>query len=327
MLWLLATCPAGAQNVTEYAPIDSLKAGDTFTYTITLNKDRNYDQVQFPDSSHFGPSLEIRSRQHFRVTDFKDSLVYTLQFFGTEDTRIDDLPVRMLSGSDTTTVYTTPVSLRFKSVLQDEEEQFRPLKPIFEFARAIWPYLVGLLVLGILGWYLYRWYRQSPKQPEQKPRPAFQATPFKNPLHQLEQSLNELKSFTFETEQDFELFYIRLGDAIRTYFEELYRIPALESTSREIIRELESRVVDERLIDQTRNVLREADMVKFAKFQPTVEQTEESLSIANDFLKVARKNDGPRVELMRRRHQTRMDEERRRYEEETQLPESETENR
>ncbi|MDR8390153.1 hypothetical protein NC796_03305 [Aliifodinibius sp. S!AR15-10] len=310
-----------AQHVTEYVQVDSLTVGDSFSYKITLNKDQVYDRVLFPDSSNFGDAIEIRSRQHFKVTDFKDSLVYRLQYFGTEDTQIPALPVALLAGNDTTTVYTNPVSISFKSVLQSEEEAFRPLKPIFDFARAWWPYIAGLIVLALFGWYLYRLYQQKSLEPKPEPRPEFQPTPFVDPLAQLENSLKQLRSFTFEEEEDFKQFYINLGDAIRTYFEDLYKIPALESTSREIIQALERRMADERMINQTRKVLQQADMVKFAKFQPTEEQAEVSLSVAEEFVKVARNNDGPRIEQMRRQHQSRMEEQRRAYEEETE-PES-----
>jgi hypothetical protein len=164
-------------------------------------------------------------------------------------------------------------------------------------------------------------YQQKSLEPKPEPRPEFQPTPFVDPLAQLENSLKQLRSFTFEEEEDFKQFYINLGDAIRTYFEELYKIPALESTSREIIQALEQRMADERMISQTRKVLQQADMVKFAKFQPTEEQAEVSLSVAEEFVKVARNNDGPRIEQMRRQHQSRMEEQRRAYEEETK-PES-----
>lgn len=320
---LLISVQVMGQNVNESVTADSLKVGDTFTYSLTLNKDQAYDQIIFPDSSHFGPELEIQSQQRFKVTDFKDSLVYQLQYFGTEDSRIPALPVQLVAGTDTSVVHTTPVSLYFKTVLQQEEDEFRPLKPIFDFARAWWPYMVGLILLGLLGWYLYKFYKQQGEKPTEKPRPAFQPTPFKDPLQQLETSLRQLKSFTFESEEDFKQFYVQLGDAIRTYFEDLYKIPALESTSREIIYDLERRMVDEGLIKQTRKVLREADMVKFAKFKPTEEQAQRSLAIAEEFLKIARTNDAPRVDQMRRKHQSEMEEKRQRYEQESATLETE----
>ena len=307
--------PLSAQRVTEYVTTDSLRVGDTFSFIFTLSKDRAYNDVQFPDSSHFGDTIEIRSRQRFKITDFKDSLVYNLQYFGTEESRIPPLPITFIAGGDTSVAYTNPVPIYFKSTLQENEEEFRPLKPIYDFARAWWPYIAGLVILGFLGWYLYRLYLERQAElPAEKPKREFRPTPFVDPIHRLENSLRQLKSFTFDSEEDFEQFYIHLGDSIRTYFEELYKIPALESTSREIIYELEQRLVDERLIDQTRKVLREADMVKFARFRPTVEQTRQSLRVAEDFLKVVREKDTSRVERKRRRHQMEMEEQRRQFE-------------
>lgn len=318
---MTGTATVQAQSVTEYVQVDSLKVGDSFSYRLTLNKDQIYSSVQFPDSTHFGDAFEIRNRQHFKVTDFKDSLVYRLQFFSTEDTQIPALPVLLVGDDDTTEVYTNPVPIYFKSVLQAENEQFKPLKPIFDFARAWWPYLLALLLLALLGWYGYKWYQGKSVEPEPEPRPSFEPTPFVDPLAQLENSLKQLRSYTFESEEDFEQFYIQLGDAIRTYFEDLYKIPALESTSREIIRELERRMVDEKMISQTRKVLQQADMVKFARFQPTEDQAEVSLDVAREFVKVARNNDAPRIEQLRRQHQSQMEKQRQAYEEKSKTKE------
>lgn len=305
-----------AQNITEYARIDSLSVGDRFSYTITLSKDQPYQDVIYPDSSSFGSPFEIRSLQRFQVTDFKDSLIYELQFFGTEETRIPKLPVSLVSASDTTVLYTNPVPVPFKTVLQSEQEELRPLKPIFDFAAAWWPYILAFLLLAAAAWYLYRIYNEKgiePKEPVKKQ--VYSPTPFQDPLHRLGNILSQLKGYTFTTEKDYEVFYVNLGDAIREYFEDLYRIPALESTSREILYELSRRSVDSELIDKTKAVLQEADMVKFAKFTPTEEQAEKALEKADAFLERAREVDKPRVEHLRRKHRQEIEEKRKEFEE------------
>ena len=311
ILGLLLHPPAlNAQEVVDYVTIDSLRVGDIFTFSLTLTKDRDYGKIIYPDSSHFGPSLEMRSRQHYRVTDFRDSLVYQLQFFDTEDAAIPRLPVHLVNAGDTTTVYTTRTPIHFKTVLQSENPEFRPLKPIFDFARAWWPYLLLLLLLGLLGWYLYRYYLQQQAKPEPEPESSFQPTPFSNPLQSLASALKQLRSYSFDTQEDFEMFYIKLGDSIRAYFEELYRIPALESTSREILHDLRRRAADEKLIEKTNEVLREADMVKFARFTPSEEEARRALDKAEDFLDRAREVDSTRIEQKRRRHMIEMQKER-----------------
>lgn len=315
-VFLLLPIVLQAQSVTEYARIDSLNVGDRFSFAITLSKDQPYDEVIYPDSSSFGSPFEIRSLQRFQVTDFKDSLVYDLQFFGTEETRIPQLPVRLINSGDTTVVYTNPVPVAFKTVLQSEQESLRPFKPIFDFAAAWWPYIVALLLLGAAGWYLYKLYREKGLEPKPvQKKQVYSPTPFQDPLNRLNNILTQLKGYTFSSEKDYEIFYVNLGDAIREYFEDLYRIPALESTSREILYELSRRSVDSELIDKTKAVLQEADMVKFAKFTPTEKQAEKALEKADAFLERAREVDKPRVDHLRRKHQQENEEKRKAFEE------------
>jgi hypothetical protein len=237
-----------------------------------------------------------------------------LQFFGTKDAAVPRLPVKLVDGSDTTTVFTTPHPVYFKSVLQSGEESFRPLKPIFDFAAAWWPYLLGLLILVAAGWYLYKLYKKQSSQPEPEPVREFSPSPFIDPLESLASTLRQLRGYSLEDQEDFKQFYINLGDAIRLYFEQLYRIPALESTSREILAELNRRALDDDLIRHTRRVLNEADMVKFARFTPTRDQARDALEKADAFLKRAQEVDRPRVDHLQRQHHARVESQRRQYE-------------
>jgi len=304
-----------AQNLKEYSTVDSLKVGDTFDFAITLDRDQQYDEINFPDTTNFGNTFEIRSRKQFKVSSFKDSLAYQLQFFGSADTTIPQLPVYLIQNQDTTVLYTNPVPVAFHSVLAKDEKNFRPLKPIFDFARTWWPYLLGLLLLGVALYYLYQYYIQKDEQEESEPA-TFTPTPFVNPLKEYQKSIKELEKAELSSREDFKEFYIDLGDAIRKYYESLYNLPALESTSRELLTMLQNGNIDENLIQDTRAVLQEADMVKFAKFEPTTDQADRALKKAYNFLERAREIDGPRIEHMRRKHQTQMEAERQQFYEE-----------
>jgi hypothetical protein len=291
-----------SQTLEQHISSDTLKVGDAFTFNIILKKDRSYDEVIYPDSASFAKDIGLRSRKIFRVAGFEDSLQYKLQFWGTSDATLPALPIKLISNGDTTTMYTQPVTIHFQSVLKSKNPTFRPLKPIFAFAAVWWPYLagfLGLLLLIEIGYLLYKKY-WAQREPEI--RPEFTAEPFLNPLKELQNNLSRLKDIPLQTNEQFEQFYVDLGDAIRLYFERMYEIPALESTSREIIYDLERKVVDERLINQTRFVLREADMVKFAKFTPTKKHAQKAYHKAEDFLSIARDAHRTRIQQMRRRH-------------------------
>ena len=304
-----------AQTVETSAPTDSLEAGDLFNYSITLKKDQSYDRIIFPDSAQFTGNFELRDRKRYSVTDFKDSLSYQVQFWGVQTDTIAALPIQLVSGNDTSTVYSQPVIVRFKTVLQPEEKEFRPLKPIFDFAAAWWPWLVGILLLLIIAGAFYWFYWRHKDDQEIAAKPEFKPEPFLNPLKELENNLRQLKNVTLDTDERFKEFYIQLGDAIRLYFEQLYHIPALESTSREIIYELNKRAIDDRLVEQTRIVLREADMVKFAKFTPSEDQARGAYKKAEEFLSIAKTIHGSRIQQMQRQHLARIEEQRKAFNE------------
>jgi len=310
-----------AQNLKEYSEVDSLKVGDTFDYAITLDRDQEYDSIVFPDSSEFGELFEIRSRKQFKVSSFKDSVAYTLQFFGTTDTTLPSLPVYLVQDRDTTTLYTNPIPVGFHSILAKDEQEFRPLKPIFDFAAAWWPYILGLLLLGAAGYYLYQYFIKKQQQEEPEPKKQFSPTPFVNPLHQFRETIEDLEDAKLNSREDFKKFYIKLGDAIRRYYESLYSLPALESTSRELLQMLQRGAIDEDLLKDTRAVLQEADMVKFAKFTPTQEQANRALRKAYNFLDRAKSVDGPRIEHLRRQHQASVEANRQRFNEEQEAEE------
>lgn len=319
-LWLcifsLGPALIQAQNLKENAAVDSLEVGDTFDFSIILNRDQEYDEINFPDSTHLGDTFEIRSRKQFKVSAFKDSVHYKIQFFGTSDTTFPQLPVQLIQNQDTTVLYTNPIPIHFNTVLAKGEKNFRPLKPIFDFAAAWWPYILGLIILAVAAYLAYNYYIKQKEVEEEKPRATFTATPFVNPLKEFKQTIKKLENAELAEQKDFKAFYIALGDAIRQYYESLYDLPALESTSRELLTMLNNHAVDQDLITDTKAVLQEADMVKFAKFKPTQAQADRALKKAYNFLERARKIDGPRIEHLRRKHQTQVETDRQRFYEE-----------
>lgn len=299
-----------AQSVTSYSRVDSLQVGDSFNYSIVLNRNTEYDEIVYPDSSAFGDVFEIQKQRKYHVSSYRDSVAYKLQFFGTADTTIPQLPVSLVQEKDTTTLYTKRVLVPFHSVLAKDDQSLRPLKPIFEFASAWWPYLLGALLLALAAYLFYEYYWKQQEEETTVPQQPFKPTAFQNPLKTLENTIKELEEADPSEKEEFKDFYIKLGDAIRQYYETMYSIPALESTSRELILMLKKRAADDRLVDDTKAVLQEADMVKFANFTPTTKQSNRALAKANQFIGRASEVDGPRLDYLRRKHQEKIEKER-----------------
>lgn len=284
ILYICYSATAVAQQVHTYVNSDSLQVGDPFTYTIVF--DGNYTNIQFPNQDAFEEDLTVNSIQRYQSEAGRDSIVYNLQFFGIENLTISEKQIGVQTESGDSTYSTTPVPLYFKTSLAGEDDNFRPMKPIFDFARTWWPWLLGLIVLLIAGYYAYRRYksREIIEEPETEEPPP----PFSSPLDELKKTISNLSDVeSLETEEQFERFYVELGDAIRLYIKRVYEFQALEMTTSEITLSLQEELAPPKLISITRKVLNEADIVKFANFNPGTEGAKSAKESAQKFIETA----------------------------------------
>ncbi len=290
-----------AQNISTFVDTDSVRVGDTINLSITLEGE--YTLHSYPGEEAFPEDLELLERQRFQTATEGDSLVYTLQYFGLEDLEITSLPLELNVAGTDTTLQSNRVPLFFKSTLSGEDDTLRPFKPIFEFAREYWPYILGLILLAILGYFIARYLKARARKDVFVPE-SFTETPFRNPFDELEEAIMNLESGPRpENEEEFERFYVRLADSIRAYLKRVYEFPALEMTSGEIVDELQRQRASSDLIRTVRNVLNEADMVKFARFNPASDQVSDAIRTGIDFLETVRTIDHERVQYLKHRHE------------------------
>lgn len=306
VLLCLSISPLSAQQVRTFVDTDSLQVGDAFSFSIVLDGD--YTLIEYPGEEHFGEDIEMISRQRFQITSQRDSIAYQLQFFDVEDSSIPEQQLLLNIDDNDTTITTREIPLYFKTMLAEDDETFRPFKPIYDFAVAKWPYILGFILFLIASWFIYR-YIQNQKQKEPISKPVFHRSRYINPLDVLEKSLTELKNEPPKsTEEEFDQFYIQLGDAIRLYLKRVYQFPALEMTSGEILNELKKNRASFDLIQSTKKVLFEADMVKFANFNPGNEQLNNALKTAANFLATAKTVDVEKINYLEHKHDMKEEE-------------------
>ena len=301
LFFLVAAQNVTGQSVRTHVNTDSVSVGDVFQYSLILQLDAEYNKIQYPDTVLFPPAVELTSRQQFRLSSFSDSTTYHLQFFGTEDVRIRPLPVHLISENDTTTLYTEPVTLFFKPLVAEGDTTLKPMKPNFAFPRPWWPWILAALAIAA---FLVWWFKFK-KEPEPKPaKPQPKYVPFQDPLVELENTLQTIRTeHDISETRDFKSYYSSISDAIRKYFEDLYLIPALESTTRELVRYLDAYGADDEMNALTRRILNKADLVKFAKFTPTLDDAQSTYQLAIDFVDRARVADSTRISRMREKYE------------------------
>jgi hypothetical protein len=136
----------------------------------------------------------------------------------------------------------------------------------------------SVIVLVILIWLMVK---GSKKKKIAPPKPAYKGTPLEHALQQIK----ELQSEDLPAKRQMKLFYTRLSDILRNYFNDRFQVHSTQATSDELMVLLSVYLQDEKYKTQFYQLLRLTDAVKFAKYIPSMEQNEAAVQTAIDSLK------------------------------------------
>lgn len=292
------------QQLHTYLDRDSVEVGEPFHLILVLQRQDGDEVMTWPNpESLASDELHLVSNEHFRPLDTRDSLRFRFQYFGLRDTTLSSLSIDLLTESGDTLRLSSPeLPVRFRSVTQEEDE-FRPMKPLYEFARTLWPWLLLAILFIILIYWFYRWRRTTE---EDAPGPVASPRPFTDPLRELEQAIQQATS-----EPPSEVIHnptpstIRLGDGVRSYLERVHDLPALERTSREILDEWRRQAGNQEIHRALVELFRLADRIKFARYTPTVDEIQQLRQAALRFLQIIREEDRHRIQSMRESYEGR----------------------
>ncbi len=166
--------------------------------------------------------------------------------------------------------------------------QIAPIKEIIEekwrfsdFLPVI--YIVGACILLILGIVFLIRYLMDKKQ---DPPPVIEV---KRPAHEVAfQKLNQLREDQLWQKGEVKAYQSQLTYICREYIENRYHVPALESTTSEILIDLKKTDFPEGLVEKMREMLQLADMVKFAKAKPPEEMHSRLMIYAQDIVETTK---------------------------------------
>lgn len=295
-IWILsASVQLKAQgNVEAWAKMDSssIMIGDQVGMTLGIKVPDNF-VVEWPQYADTVTShIEVIKKQDIDTTR-KDgnvilSQLYTITSFDSGYFEIPPAEFRFHPAGDTTAKYIANTNTLFLNVTTPVVDTTKAFKPIvgpvrepYTFAE-IFPWvLLGLVVIGgivFLIWYIRRKKKNKPLF-VRKPKPALP------PDVEAIQNLEELRLAKVWQQGKVKEYYTQLTDIMRHYFERRYRFDAPEMTSDEILEQLTEERVNDQALGKIKDVLQLADLVKFAKAQPTPLENDLSLSHCIDFVK------------------------------------------
>ena len=145
-------------------------------------------------------------------------------------------------------------------------------------------FILGFLLIGgIIYFFVKR--ANRPKVALPKPKEFVPANVIA--INQLE----DLKGKQLWQKGDIKGYQSELTHIIRAYLENRYKINALEHTTNQIGQDLKKLNLDESLRNEVQNILQVADLVKFAKAEPTDDIHEQFMNKAYEFVETTKKEE------------------------------------
>jgi hypothetical protein len=276
LLFLLSTS-LFAQKVTTSVNVTKNKIGAEFKLTLKTDVD-TLSKVKFPEAKNFG-ALEVI--QSYKMDTVKNGARYQLiknygltQFDSGKYT-IPRIPV-LINGKPS---FSDSIKVEVNNVKVDTlKQKMYDIKDIAKVESPMgtwWIYLLILIALAVAGYLIYKYIKKRQSEPK------VEEVVFKTPIEKATTLLQQLEGKELWQKGEIKHYYSELTDIARNYIEEEIHIPAMESTTSELIEALRKAAKQQKLklsnetVENLEKVLKQADLVKFAKVKPLDFEIEE----------------------------------------------------
>lgn len=283
-----------AQNIYANGSIDrdSIFAGQPFNYKIDIKIPKDYVIEWTTTKDTLNKSIEVIKRSEITNTPISNgdmifSQTLTLTSFDTGYVEIPPIGLKYSKSIEDTTkhncfteymyIYVEPTSI-------DTTMAYKPIKmPIKQgitfievstFAGGI-IILIGLILLAI---YLIKRSKNKGKIEEEESIPEIPA------IVTARERLSQLKDANLWQSGKSKEYYTYLTDIAREYLEGQFNIDAIEMTSDETLEEVKKLQIDKLILSKLEHTLTTADLVKFAKANPSPTENETAFSDINSFV-------------------------------------------
>ena len=282
-----------APKVSGSIDVDSVSIGDRFVYSIEVDKDL-VQSVLFPSFTGAGSEAyeliedmpvdtlsregrRLKIRKSYRLAAFEEGIHNVVPQVMYADKNIVDT----LYGSDTLSLLVTTFQIDSTSHAPFD---IKPQKNLpFKFGEISgyvkWAVIV-LIILLLLLYALKRILAHFGKNITDIFKPA----PPLPPHVEAQMALEKLRQQRLWQEGEHKLYYSTLTDILRAYIAGRYGVGAMEMTSDEIIEAMRDVELPQKSAMDLSDILRAADLVKFAKALPEADENEAAFRAAWDFV-------------------------------------------
>ena len=271
LLLLMLSTAVFAQQKQVVTSIDTTKnkIGAEFKLSIKTTVDSS-SKVIFPKLKNFGALEVIQSYPIDTVKmDGRYELIkkYGLTQFDSGRYVVPSIKIFINSKPFLTDSLLVEVANVQVDTLKQKMFDIKDIAPADNPIGDWWKYLLIIALIVGIGAFIY-WFIK--KRQEKK----LQEEIYKTPIEKATTLLDTLEKKELWQKGEVKAYYSELTDIARNYIEEAIEIPAMESTTSELIQGLRAASVKKKMtlsqeiIENLERVLKQADLVKFAKSKP-----------------------------------------------------------
>ncbi|HTY60578.1 MAG TPA: hypothetical protein VMF59_17265 [Bacteroidota bacterium] len=284
---VVSPAPGQATRLSAYARTDSSTylVGDWITLRVDLVHPRG--AVLRPvlgDSA--GGFLVLERRPPVQTSDTTSTAAFVFAKYDSGLATIPPVDFSVIVPGDTAprTVSTNPVVLTVRTVAVDTSKDIRDLKPPMAIPVSLAEMLLygggGVLLLALLYAAWRYWKRRKARKDGE---PGYVPPP--RPAHEIAfEQLAVLKGKKLWQQGLIKQYYSEATEIFRRYLENRYALQAMEETTDEILAGLRKLRFPDPMLGTAERILRRADLVKFAKFEPGIADHEEMITVIHDFV-------------------------------------------
>lgn len=179
---------------------------------------------------------------------------------------------------------TTPITITINKLQVNQQEDIRDVKEPYTIPLPWWIILLVVVVtvgLAIGGYYLYKYWKKR-KEGKVELKPEVIIPPYDIALAKLDE-LGQKKLWQNGKVKE---FHSEVTEIVREYFEKRFNFRALEMPSSEILPVLSYLEEGKVIVETADKFFSNADLVKFAKFEPMPHINDEMMTQAYEMVKL-----------------------------------------
>jgi hypothetical protein len=275
-----------AQNISAKAFTDSLnyQVGDYINLIIQVEHNKNVS-ISNPVLSDSASKIEIIKQESPEVQTSGANLVTTFKYiiskYDSGNVTIPPIPIlyRVKGNEELQTAYTNEVDFTVHTLIIQPGGQIKdvkaPVKIPLDWKEILMWILIIIIILSA-AFYLYSRYKKKKMLEVKKERKVIQKPPHVVALYEL-RALEQQQLWQKGLIKD---YHSKITEIVRRYFQDQFYLPALELTTSEVMQYLKQVRRAVVIMNITYDFLSNADLVKFAKFQPMASVNEEMMKQA-----------------------------------------------